>query len=219
MILSAALIGYSSTGRVSKLAAAMLLTQPRGMFVLEQGWTEPAAVALLAVALRYLDRRPLLSAWFAGWFVTSKQYLVLGVVPFFRNMLKRDLWPAMAAVALIAAALVIFPFLVQDRDGFVKWVIYGQAQEPFRPDSLSYLAWARLRGSPPGSMRWAQGASIVALAYATWKTPNTRAGLAATLAFTLLLGFAFGSKAFCNYYYFVIGAIACAFMDPDSAAG
>jgi hypothetical protein len=218
MIASAALIGYSRPGRVSKLAAAMLLTQPRGLFVLEQAWTEPAAVALLAAALWFLDRRPLVSAWLAGWLVTCKQYLILGIVPFFRAAIKqRDLRPAIVAVAMIAAAAVIFPFLWQDRDGFLRWVVFAQAQEPFRPDSLSYLAWAARHGLPQGSMIWAQGASMVALAVAILRTPNTRAGVAATVAFSMLVGFAFGSKAFCNYYYFVIGAWACAFMDPASS--
>ena len=38
-------------------------------------------------------------------------------------------------------------------------------------------------------------------------THNTPAGFASSVTLTTFLMFAFGSKAFCNYYFFVLGAL------------
>ena len=48
------------------LAAALLLTQPRGFFVLEQGWTEPIAVMMLAVTVFGMSRKRAVAAWAGG---------------------------------------------------------------------------------------------------------------------------------------------------------
>jgi hypothetical protein len=56
-VASAAFIGYARPAILAKLAAALLLTQPRGFFVLEQGWTEPIAVLMLAVVIFGMSRR------------------------------------------------------------------------------------------------------------------------------------------------------------------
>ena len=42
-----------------------------------------------------------------------------------------------------------------------------------------------------------------------WRTPNHAAGFAGGLALSTFVLFAMGSKAFCNYYFFVIGALCC----------
>src|SRR4029078_9090799 len=49
-VAAVALIGYSSGGLASKLAAVLLLTTPRGFLVLELGWTEPGAASALVFA-------------------------------------------------------------------------------------------------------------------------------------------------------------------------
>ena len=64
------------------------------------------------------------------------------------------------------------------------------------------------------------GAALVASVATLWTTRNTPAGFAASTAMIMFAMFAFGSKAFCNYYYFVLGAMCiavAAFAGPDEA--
>ncbi len=51
------------------------------------------------------------------------------------------------------------------------------------------------------------GAILLAWRFA-WRTP---AGFAISLAFCLLIFFAFNKQAFCNYYYLVIGVLCSGF--------
>jgi hypothetical protein len=213
--LSVLLIGYAGGGTISKLVAALLLTQPRGLFVLEQGWTEPLVVAFLSAAVA-LAHRPIASAWMAGWFLVAKQSMVLAV-PF----VARQLWargPRLLAVAAAAGAVVTVPFFLWDPRGFLDLVVFLQFHESFRPDSTSYLSWAARRGWGEGSMLWALGAGAAA-AIGCWRfVPNTPAGMALAAGAVTLAAFAFGSKAFANYYYFVVGAFCCAISAAVAAA-
>ena len=53
-------------------------------------------------------------------------------------------------------------------------------------------------------------AAIIAAIVTLFTTRNTASGFAASAALTMFAMFALGSKAFCNYYYFVIGAMCIA---------
>jgi len=75
-----------------------------------------------------------------------------------------------------------------------------------------------LHGMGQGSFVWALGAGAIAAIIAAVSTRNTPEGFAATVTFTTFAFFAFGSKAFCNYYFFVIGALCCAIAAVPSAA-
>ena len=101
------------------------------------------------------------------------------------------------------------PFALGDVRAFVDTVILLQTKEPFRLDSLSFVSWAARAGWGEGSFLWAVGAGLVALTLVMWRTPNTAAGFAGGLALSAFALFAMGSKAFCNYYFFVIGALCC----------
>ncbi len=89
-----------------------------------------------------------------------------------------------------------------------------QVREVLRYDALSLaVPYARATGAPlPGVVY----VGIVALAtgLAAWRAPRGVAGFTVALAVTLFTTFAFGKKAFCNYYICVIAvlamAIACA---------
>jgi len=54
---------------------------------------------------------------------------------------------------------------------------------------------------------WAVVAALVGVATTMMVVPNTAAGFAAGVGFFCLLMFAFGSKAFANYYFLVIAAL------------
>ena len=71
------------------------------------------------------------------------------------------------------------------------------------------MSWAARAGWGQGSFLWAVGAGLVTLTLVMWRTPNNAAGFAGGLALSTFALFAMGSKAFCNYYFFVIGALCC----------
>jgi hypothetical protein len=211
LVAAAAMIGFSTPGLASKLAACLLLTTPRGLFVLEQGWTEPIAILLLAATLFTMQRRPVAGAWIGGLLIFAKQYLFLAGPSFLRYVLgrrRREVIP-MLVFASLAPAAATLPFALWHPNSFLNNVIWLQTKEPFRTDSLSYLSWAARAGWGQGSFWWAVGAACVALVIGLVWTPNTEKGFGASVTLYSLAMFAFGSKAFCNYYYFVIGALCC----------
>ena len=91
-----------------------------------------------------------------------------------------------------------------------------QIDQPFRPDSLSAMAWIANRY---GVLlpQWIGAAMLVpatllALRYA----PRTPSGFAMGVGFVFFTFFAFSKQAFMNYYVFVMGAmtVAAAFARP-----
>ena len=127
------------------------------------------------------------------------------------------------AILIATAAAVTLPFLIWSPRAFVDAVVLLQAREPFRVDSLSYLSWLSAHGWLEPSFAWTLGALAAALALVAARGGTSPAAFAASLAFTTLAAFAFGRKAFCNYYFFVIGALCCAiaaadFREPDMMA-
>jgi hypothetical protein len=221
-VASAAFIGYARPAILAKLAAALLLTQPRGFFVLEQGWTEPIAVLMLAVTIFSMSRKSAVAAWAGGLLIVTKQYLALAVPLLWRFAARKR--PAFLLRAGIAAVAVTLPFVLWHPRAFVDSVLLLQTREPVRIDSLSYLSWAArhdlgLGGPGGGSFVWAIAAGSVALVAGALLTANTPAGFALSLALSSFAAFAFGSKAFCNYYFFVVGALCTAIAIQDSTAG
>jgi len=211
VVLGAGLIGYTQPTITARLAAALFLTQPRGMFVLEQGWTEPIAVLMVALSLFAMIRLPRLNGWAGGLAVVTKQYLVLAVPLLVRFGASRSGGGAgsLGLRAAFAGTLVTLPFALWHVPSFIDSVVLLQTREPFRSDSLSYLSWAAREGWGTGSIVWALVAACIALLVSAFRTPNTAAGFAASLALSSFAMFAFGSKAFCNYYFFVVGTLCC----------
>ena len=214
-IIAAALVGFMGQGMISKLAAVLLLMQPRGFFVLEQGWTEPLAICMLALTLFAVARVPALAAWAGGLLIVTKQYLVLAVPLLWRFAAGRPGLRGFVVRAAVVGALVTLPFVIWSPRAFIESVLLLQLREPVRLDSLSILSWAVQHGLGSGSFLWAAAAAAVGLALTMLVTPNTPAGFAVSLALSSFLAFAFGSKAFCNYYFFVAGAMCCAIAASD----
>jgi hypothetical protein len=209
-VAAAAFVGYLGTATFLKLAAALLLTQPRGFFVLEQGWTEPTVLMLAAATVYAMVRRPELAAWPSGLLAVAKQYLLLGVPLVWRFAgFRQRRWTFLLAAAGIAAAVTV-PLAIVEPRAFTESVVLLQMREPFRIDSLSYLSWAARHDWGAGSFVWSLGAAAAALVLGFLATPNTPAGFAVALALATFATFAFGSKAFCNYYFIVAGMLCCA---------
>jgi hypothetical protein len=220
LIAAAALIGFTYGTLPAMLAASVLLTTPRIWFVIEEGWTEPIGIFLLVLTVVLMRRMPIVGGWVAGIFAMTKQYLGVSAIAFVRLIFFRPKqWPWVAFGVVFAAAAVTLPFALWHPNAFMRNVIWLQTREPFRVDSLSYLAWAAQHGMGRGSFVWAIGAGSVAAILTAATTRNTPEGFAASIAFTTFAFFAFGSKAFCNYYFFVIGALCCAIAAiPHTAA-
>lgn len=208
---AALLIGYGRSHLPAKLAAVALMTTPRGFFVLEQGWTEPITIFLVALTVYLLRDGPLRAAWAAGIMLAAKQYLPFMGLGVLRTLwLDRARWYWVAAVIGLVGIVCVVPFALWHTNSFMRSVVWLQTLEPFRTDALSFLIWADRNGYGRGNFMWAVGAAIAAAVLSLIATKNTPSGLAASSAFIMFTMFAFGSKAFCNYYYFVIGALCIA---------
>jgi hypothetical protein len=210
LIAAAGFIGYAGSTITSRLAAAVLLTQPRAFFVLEQGWTEPLALLMFAATIFAMLRVPAMASWAGGLLIVTKQYLVLASPLLWRYASARRGHVRFIVRAAAIAVLVTLPFMLWHPRSFIDSVLLLQTREPFRIDSLSYLSWAARNGLGAGSFLWAAGAAATALGISVLLTPNTASGFAVSFALTTFATFAFGSKAFCNYYFFVAGALCCA---------
>ena len=214
MALAALLIGTCRPGRLAVGAAALFLFMPRGLFVLEQGWTEPYVVLLLAATVWCACRAPALVPLALGLLLAVKQYMILAAPLVVLLHAGPAPWRKAGRTLLQAAAVaavVTLPFVVAGPAAFVRDVVMFQLYQPFRGDSLSYLAeWAHLTGRVPPSSWPGLLAVPVVVALCLWRAPRGPAGFAAAVALTSLVLFAFSKQAFVNYYYFVIGALCCA---------
>jgi hypothetical protein len=214
--LAAALAGgcmaYARRNRLGAIAAAVFLFTPRGLFVLEQGWTEPFVVFFLAATVFCACRVPKAVPWVFGLLLAVKQYCVF-LLPLSGLLLGSDWsWRRHAVFlgkAVLVAALVTLPLAAWDVRGFMESVVFFQARQPFRSDALSYAAWWT-HGAESRLPGWISFAVVIAAAaFCAWRAPRTPAGFAAASAFALLLFFAFAKQAFCNYYFMIIGALCC----------
>jgi hypothetical protein len=210
MELAAILMVFCRPHGFGILAAALFLTTPRVFFVLEQAWTEPFVVFGLAAVVFAACRHPRATPWLFGAFVALKQYVVLAVPAALLIARGPKEAPRFLARAAIVGAAVTLPFVLWDPAAFWKSVFALQFHQPFRLDALSYLSWWTLRGhqQPPELVSFA--AAAIAAGIALWRLPRTPAGFAAAVALTFFAFFAFNKQAFCNYYFFVIGAFAVA---------
>ena len=202
-------IARTSTGA---LAATLLLFTPRSFFVVEQGWTESLVVLAIAGVVYAAVRRP---AWLwlaLGALFAMKQYAVFLAPIAFMLVPPADRRKTVGilARAIAMAAVVTLPFALWNLPAFHRSVVEFQFLQPFRIDSLSYLAWyARITGSQPAA--WVGfAAMLAAMVLVLWRAPRTPAGFAAGGATILFAFFAFNKQAFCNYYFVVLGALWCA---------
>ncbi|HET6247233.1 MAG TPA: hypothetical protein VFE47_05980 [Tepidisphaeraceae bacterium] len=228
LVLAGLLIGYCRPGRLPKLAAALFLFTPTVWFVLGRAWTEPFVVLFLAATIFCAARnlRWLVPIAF-GLFLASKQYLVFAVplsfllIPDFRWSSKKSWvsWIVLLFGAAIAGAIVTLPLALRDFHAFWFSLVTVQKDAPFRWDALSYLTWAGFNlDTKYTTWVWLAFAGAgLAMILSFWKARRSAAGFAAALALTYLLFIAFNKQAFCNYYFFVIGCIACAAASSPTA--
>jgi hypothetical protein len=219
MTLSGALLSYARPGRLGPAAAMLLLFTPRSMFVIEQGWTEPVVVCLLAAVVFSACRVPRVLPWALGLLFAVKQYVPL-MAPLALLQLGGPAWKPrlkLVGIAVGVAAVITVPFFLWDPNGFLRAVLIWQTKQPFRADALSYVS-ATMENGQPVLPLWLNLAVVpVAWGLAAWRAPRTPAGLGMASALLFLLFVAFAKQAFCNYYFLVLGCLCCglAALAPD----
>jgi hypothetical protein len=209
----AMLMVHSGRARWATAAAVLFLFNPRSFLVLEQGWTEPALLLGITVAVFAATRRMYnLLAVGLGIVLVGKQYSVLAAPV---ALLVRPLFPSWRAYfvmllkALFVGALLTLPFVLWNAKAFWHDVYGIQFTVPFRPDSLSFpVAWQERFGSPmPRILQL--GLPLLLGVLVVVRARRTPAGLA-WAGGTLYLVFFLFRQGFCNYFYLVIGVYCLA---------
>jgi hypothetical protein len=208
--LAAALMALARRRGLGVVAAVLYLTTPRIFFVLEQSWTEPFLVLGVSAVIFAACRHSRLAPWLFGAFIALKQYLVFALpaaVFLVEWPLDRRKLAAFLTKSAILGAAVTLPFVVWNPGAFWTSVVTLQFHQPFRGDALSVLSWWVAQGHEPPPVLISFVAAAAASALALWRLPRTPAGFGAAISVTFLAFFAFNKQAFCNYYFFVIGAL------------
>lgn len=210
------------------LCAGILALAPKFAFHVEQGWTEPFPIVLIALTVATALSRPRWVWLPLGLLVASKQHMVLALL-FTPCLLGpapartvRDTMRALAGLivkALAVAVVVTLPMALLDFEAFWRSAVVLQLREPFRLDSLSFTRELLLHGwqlDKHGALRVSLTAGAAALAVSWWRAPRTPAGFAASLGLTCLMLAAFGKKAFLNYYFLVVWSFVIALAATDA---
>ncbi|NTX40974.1 hypothetical protein HUA78_41755 [Myxococcus sp. CA033] len=207
---AAGLMAYARGGRLGAGAAALYLLTPRGFFVLEQSWTEPFLVMLLSASVFCAFRFPRALPYVFGLTLAVKQHTVFLVpLAFLLVPEPRRLWDLLWRAGATALA-VSLPFALPDVKAFFHSVVALHIHQPFRTESLSYLAAWVARGHAPPPIWIPFVAVALVLGLSLWRAPRSPSGFAAATALTYATFFAFNKQAFCNYYYFVVAALCLA---------
>jgi hypothetical protein len=209
ILLSAILIVLISPGPPGYSAAMLFLTTPRLCFVIEKSWTEPIVVLTLCATVASAIKWPRLLPFALGLFLASKQYVPAAAVFFFVGSRPLRESIVLLAKATIVALAVTLPVALWNIPAFWHSVVELQFRQPFRADAISYLSWM-------GEAFWVKSAILLipfAAFLATtllvlWRRRSV--GFAAVCALCFLVFFSLNKQAFANYYFFVIGAMACA---------
>jgi hypothetical protein len=211
--LAAILMAFARPGRLGMIAAASFLFMPRAFFVLEQGWTEPFVVFAAAAIVFVACRQPAWAAVPLGVLIAVKQYCVLALPVAHLIWARPFSWRTHAqrlGISLGMAILVTVPFVLWNAHDFWKSVVMFQVNNPFRPETLSFLAEYVSRGGRMFPTTVPFGLALLALALAAFLARWSPSGFAAGLALGCMMFFAFNKQAWCNYYYFVSGTLYCA---------
>ncbi len=213
--LAAALIAYTKPSVISFAAVAILLFQPRGMYIVERGWSDPFVVLTLAATVFCAVRLPRLMPWALGLFLASKQYAPFALGAAILLVGEPLSWRragVMFGKSAIAAMVVTLPLALWDFADFWKSAVVLQFHQIYRWDSLSFVAWWMdgNRVLPRWALLLPAIAFVLSMVAVLWRCQRTAAGFAAGTALVLFSFFAFNKQAFGNYYYVVIGAMCCA---------
>jgi hypothetical protein len=116
---------------------------------------------------------------------------------------------------MAVAAIVTLPFVVPDPRGF-WWSLVGfQVSAPFRPDSLSLSALLARLGLHPIPQWFVFMMIVISVDLCLKRAPHSPSGFCAALALVTLVFILFNKQAFCNYYFFCVGALSVTLATTD----
>ena len=226
--IAAVLMALARPGRWGALAAALFLLTPRGLFVMEVGWTEPLGALMFSVMMFCACRWRAGLPWAIGLFLCTKQYNIL-MLPLLGLLIEERVdWREIRGMLLKAGVVVValnLPFFLWQPRDFVRATVIWQIIQPLRFDSLSYLPWICKQFHLLQAPLLATAVSVgLAICLAIFKGVRTPAGFAASLTLVNLAFFAMSKQAFPNYYYFVVctccwGVAATRVGDGDLVSG
>ncbi len=188
--------------KFAELITLLFLYNPRGLFVLEQAWSEPFILGFFALFV-YLFIRNQKSSWLPvlyGYLVSLKQYLVFFIFSYLILEKRKSRIFTMLGIII----LTTLPFWLWDAHSFLKYGLLFQFKTPFREDGLTLVSvFYRWFG-------WTAGKGLaVVLGFAInifwlWRFKKESVSNYLYLStLTLFSMFLMGSQAFCNYYYLV----------------
>lgn len=202
MVAAGAILLAAKGSLRARWAVLLFLFMPRGLFVIEEAWTEPLIVAAFALATLAAERRPD-SRWLAvayGLMLGLKQYLIFFVV---HGLMIERRFSRMALAGAVALGTVA-PFVIWDWRAFLEYGVLFQLRTPFRPDALTLssvlFAWKGIEIA-----KWFSACVGLIVSGATFAALR-RFGVAGWRLSAILTTFSifmFGSQGFANYYYFV----------------
>jgi hypothetical protein len=214
MTVAGGCMAYARLGTLGASAMALWLFSPGCLFVLEQGYTEPMLVMLMAATLLCAVRRP---GWLfvpLGLLFAAKQYMLVITAPLIWLLPWPDQtpgapWRLLLRAAAVATALTL-PFFVINPKALFDCLVLLQLRQPFRLDSLSVPAWWMTHYGKR-LPDWLGFASIVPFSMlALRRCERSASGFAAGLALVSFAFFVLSKQAFSNYYFFNLGAICSA---------
>ncbi|MEY4575674.1 MAG: hypothetical protein RL701_377 [Pseudomonadota bacterium] len=222
--LSGACMAYARPGRLSTAAMALWLFLPGWLQMLVCGYTEAMIVMLVALTVLCAVRR---STWLfvpLGLLFASKQYMfvmaapLVWLLPTSTDSSARHATRNLLVSATLLAAAVTLPLFVINPKAFYECMVLLQLRQPFRPESLSLVAWwqAHFGARLPN---WLCFASIVpAAGFVLWRCERSAASFATGLALVSFAFFFLSKQAFPNYYFYSIGALCCAIAVAEPKA-
>jgi hypothetical protein len=220
LTLAGAFLAYAAKGPLAPAAASLLLLTPRGYYIIEQGWSEPAALLCMAAAVFAAMRKPSAAPWIFGLLIVSKQYMVLSLLaaPFLLPEPRTSRsFGKFFLKAAIAGAVVTLPLVLWNYRAFWHSAVFELAKNPFRGDALSLSALWFQAGHAAPPQWFAFAVAVAAGIFANFRAPRTPAGFAGTAALALICFFALAKQAFGNYYLLEIAAL-CSCVAAGSLA-
>jgi hypothetical protein len=203
--------GGKKRGSDALLLPALWFLHPRGMHLIEQGWTEPMLIAIFALSLLLLSKkRNVPGAVLLGLGIGMKQYLLPALLLLPRLRLSK----IAIAFGCITLLLPFFAFLLWDPIAFIQNGVLFLLQTFFRTDSLSISSPLYVM---TGIMLPKATSAIIVFLASGWallkfKHVPQEHGYALGIVFSLFAAFLLGSQAFENYYAVVAGFLLIAIV-------
>jgi hypothetical protein len=196
----------ADTGGAREIVPLLLFANPRGAFVIEQAWTEPLILLVLClVVLSLRSGRRIRAAGLYGFFLSLKHSLFF--FPVHWLLLERR-WRHLALGLFVGLATIV-PFVVWDLESFWRYGVMFHLQTGFRSEALTVFGalWPAFGIAPGRAWTVVVGVAATMVSFPLARRLPPVFGHLWAVTLTTFAAFLFGSKAFCNYYYFVGGLL------------